>query len=61
MPLLRRWGQSAESHKHLIELSWEFGKKNVPEVQEICCYGINSAGQRISLPSNEIFGSCRCE
>lgn len=27
MPLLRWWGESAESHKHLIELSWEFGKK----------------------------------
>ncbi|NXB99072.1 CUX2 protein, partial [Orthonyx spaldingii] len=28
-------GESAESHKHLIELSWEF-RKNIPEVQEIC-------------------------
>lgn len=40
MPLLQRWqgggGEGTESHKHLIELSWEFGK-NVPEVQEICC------------------------
>lgn len=34
--LAARRGESAQSHKHLIELSREF-KKNVPEVQEICC------------------------
>lgn len=40
--------ESEQSHKHLIELSREF-KKNVPEVQYICRYRINSAGRRISL------------
>ncbi|KAF1424940.1 Homeobox protein cut-like 2, partial [Spheniscus magellanicus] len=32
-----RRGESAQSHKHLIELSREF-KKNVPEVQGICSH-----------------------
>ncbi|NXV45393.1 CUX2 protein, partial [Uria aalge] len=35
--LAARRGESAQSHKHLIELSREF-KKNVPEVQEICSH-----------------------
>lgn len=49
--LAARREESERSHKHLIELSREF-KKNVPEVQYICCYGINSVGRRIFLCSN---------
>ncbi|NXL10036.1 CUX2 protein, partial [Mesembrinibis cayennensis] len=37
LALAARRGESAQSHKHLIELSREF-KKNVPEVQEICSH-----------------------
>lgn len=44
--LAARQEESEQSHKHLIELSREF-KKNVPEVQYICYYRINSVGRHI--------------
>lgn len=47
--LAARQEESEQSHKHLIELSREF-KKNVPEVQYICYYRINSVGRRIFPP-----------
>ena len=48
--LSARQEESEHSHKHLIELRREF-KKNVPEVQYICCYRINSVGMQIFLCS----------
>lgn len=51
--LSARQEESEHSHKHLIELRREF-KKNVPEVQYICCYRINSVGMHIFLCSNYI-------
>lgn len=47
--LAARQEESEHSHKHLIELSREF-KKNVPEVQYISYYRINSVGRRYFLP-----------
>lgn len=50
--LAARRGEREQPHKHLIELSREF-KKNVPEVQYICCHRINSAGRHVSLSCNQ--------